>query len=77
MQKIKILQNYTTTDGGFYSKGEIVEVSNNIAHGLIEQSIAVLFVEIMKPKVKIMKPQKDKMMKAESEKRENKKYRTK
>lgn len=68
MQKLKLLKNYSTTDGGFYGKGEIIEVSNNIAHGLVERDIAVLFFS----NPKIMKPPMDKMMRTR-----NKRYKTK
>ena len=76
MQKIQLLENYSITDGKVYSKGETIIVSNNVAHGLIEQGIAVLFSSYQaiekENQEKIMKPPKDKMMRTE-----DKKYKTK
>ena len=53
MQKLQITKNYTAMGGEFRKKGEIIEVSNNIAFGLIDKGVARIFKS---PKNKMMKP---------------------
>ena len=61
MQKIQIVKDYSTTRGEFYKRGETIEVSNNIAFGLIDKGVA-----------KIFKASKNKMMTAEKTENYNK-----
>ena len=52
MRKVKVLKKMSY-NGTTYSRGQVVEVSNNDAHGLIEKGLAKLFTganKMMRPK---------------------------
>jgi len=67
MQKIQYIKNYKNKKAG-----DTELVGNNIAHGLIENGVAILF------RNHLMRSPVDKMMRAEEpKKREKKRYRTK
>ena len=54
MRKIEITKDYSTTGGENYRKGETIDVSNNIAFGLIDKGVAKIFKA---PENKIMLPE--------------------
>ena len=56
MVKIRILKS---KEG--YTKDDVVEVTKNIAHGLIDRGVGKLHKIVQTPK-KVFKPEEDKMM---------------